>query len=106
MIAIGRRTILKRDNTRMSSVLKRLECTGINVHGFRSTFSGYVAKKINTLERTAEAVLAHKLKDGSEAAYQRGDLPEKPVVLMQNWANYCYPTGEKVIQIPRAKVVS
>ena len=106
MIAIDRRTILKRDNTRMSSVLKRLECTGINVHGFRSTFSGYVAKKINTLERTAEAVLAHKLKDGSEAAYQRGDLLEKRMVLMQTWANYCYPTGEKVIQMPTAKIVS
>lgn len=50
--------------------------------------------------------LAHKLKDKSVAAYQRGDLLEKRMVLMQTWANYCYPTGEKVIQLPITKVVS
>ena len=93
-------------NAGMSSVLKRLERTDITVHGFRSTFRDYVAEKTNTPERTAEAALAHKLKDASEAAYQRGDLIEKREILMQTWANYCYPTGEKVIQMPTAKVVS
>ena len=87
-------------NAGMSSVLKRLERTDITVHGFRSTFRDYVAEKTNTPERTAEAALAHKLKDASEAAYQRGDLIEKREILMQTWANYCYPTGEKVIQMP------
>ena len=90
-------------NAGMSSVLKRLERTDITVHGFRSTFRDYVAEKTNTPERTAEAALAHKLKDASEAAYQRGDLIEKREILMQTWANYCYPTGEKVIQIPMNK---
>ena len=93
-------------NAGMSSVLKRLERTDITVHGFRSTFRDYVAEKTNTPERTAEAALAHKLKDASEAAYQRGDLIEKREILMQTWANYCYPTGEKVIQMPTARVVS
>ena len=93
-------------NAGMSSVLKRLERTDITVHGFRSTFRDYVAEKTNTPERTAEAALAHKLKDASEAAYQRGDLIEKREILMQVWANYCYPTGEKVIQMPTAKTVS
>lgn len=78
-------------NAGMSSVLKRLERTDITVHGFRSTFRDYVAEKTNTPERTAEAALAHKLKDASEAAYQRGDLIEKREILMQTWANYCYP---------------
>ena len=87
-------------NAGMSSVLKRLDRTDITVHGFRSTFRDYVAEKTNTPERTAEAALAHKLKDASEAAYQRGDLIEKREILMQTWGNYCYPTGEKVIQIP------
>jgi integrase len=90
-------------NAGMSSVLKRLERTDITVHGFRSTFRDYVAEKTNTPERTAEAALAHKLKDASEAAYQRGDLIEKREILMQTWANYCYPTGEKVIRMPRVK---
>ena len=93
-------------NAGMSSVLKRLERTDITVHGFRSTFRDYVAEKTNTPERTAEAALAHKLKDASEAAYQRGDLIEKREILMQTWANYCYPTREKVVRLPRVKVVS
>ena len=93
-------------NAGMSSVLKRLERTDITVHGFRSTFRDYVAEKTNTPERTAEAALAHKLKDASEAAYQRGDLIEKREILMQTWANYCYPTGKKVIQMPTVKTVS
>ena len=93
-------------NAGMSSVLKRLERTDITVHGFRSTFRDYVAEKTNTPGRIAEAALAYKLKDASEAAYQRGDLIEKREILMQSWANYCYPTGEKVIQLPTAKVVS
>jgi integrase len=93
-------------NAGMSSVLKRLERTDITVHGFRSTFRDYVAEKTNAPGRIAEAALAHKLKDASEAAYQRGDLIEKREILMQLWGNYCYPTGEKVIQMPTAKVVS
>ena len=50
--------------------------------------------------------LAHKLADKAEAAYQRGDLLEKRTILMQIWANYCYPTGEKVIQMPTEKTAS
>ena len=80
-------------NAGMSSVLKRLDRTDITVHGFRSTFRDYVAEKTNTPERTAEAALAHKLKDASEAAYQRGDLIEKREILMQTWANYCYQSN-------------
>ena len=89
-------------NAGMSSVLKRMERIDITVHGFRSTFRDWMAEKTNTPERIAESALAHRLKDASEAAYQRGDLLEKRMVLMQTWANYCYPTGEKVIQMPIA----
>ena len=83
----------------MSSVLKRLGRTDITVHGFRSTFRDWVAEKTNTPERIAESALAHRLKDASEAAYQRGDLIEKRQALMNNWANYCYPKTDKVIQL-------
>jgi integrase len=93
-------------NAGMSSVLKRLDRTDITVHGFRSTFRDYVAEKTATPERTAEAALAHKLKDASEAAYQRGDLIQKREILMQLWADYCYPSGAKVIQMPTVKSVS
>jgi integrase len=78
----------------------------ITAHGFRSTSRDYIAEKTNSPARIADAALAHKLKDKAEAAYQRGDLIEKREILMQIWANYCYPTGEKVIQMPTAKIVS
>ena len=35
-----------------------------------------------------------------------GDLIEKQEILMQTWANYCYPSGEKVIQMPTVKTAS
>jgi hypothetical protein len=33
--------------------------------------------------------LAHSPPDRVEAAYRRGDLLDKRVVLMQTWADYC-----------------
>ena len=60
----------------------------------------------NTPQRTAEHALAHRLKDASEAAYQRADLIEKRQILMQVWANYCYPSGAKVINMPRVKNIN
>lgn len=36
-----------------------------------------------------EHALAHGLPAKVEAAYRRGDLLEKRVVLMQAWADYC-----------------
>ena len=86
-------------NAGMSSVLKRMRRTDITVHGFRSTFRDWAAEKTNTPERIAESALAHRLKDASEAAYQRGDLIEKRQALMTNWANYCYPAKDKVVQL-------
>jgi integrase len=99
----------------MSSALNRMNKDGkwkdkdgekITVHGFRSTFRDYVAEQTNTPQRTAEHALAHGLKDASEAAYQRGDLIQKREILMQQWADYCYPSGAKVIQMPTVKSVS
>jgi integrase len=96
----------------MSSVLKRMNKDNrwrdkngrnITIHGFRSTFRDYVAEQTNTPQRTAEHALAHRLKDASEAAYQRGDLIAKREILMQTWANYCYPSETKVSNISRLK---
>ena len=93
-------------NGTMDALLIRKRYKPYTVHGFRSTFRDYITEKTNTAWRTGEEALAHKLADKAEAAYQRGDLLEKRMVLMQTWANYCYPTGEKVIQMPTAKIVS
>ena len=90
-------------NGTMDALLRRKGYKPYTVHGFRSTFRDYITEKTNTAWRAGEEALAHKLTDKAEAAYQRGDLLEKRMVLMQAWANYCYQTGEKVIQLPRAR---
>lgn len=39
-----------------------------------------------------EHALAHSLPDKVEAAYRRGDLLEKRMMLMQAWTDYCEQT--------------
>jgi integrase len=83
----------------MSSVLKRMKRLDITVHGFRSTFRDWVAERTSFPDRVAEMALAHKLKDGVEAAYQRGDLMDKRKDLMLAWADYCLPKMNNVTRI-------
>jgi len=75
-------------NVAMLQVLKRLERTGITVHGFRSTFRDWCAESTNYPADVAEMALAHALRDKTEAAYRRGDLFEKRARLMTDWARY------------------
>ena len=76
-------------NVAMLQVLKRLNRTDITVHGFRSTFRDWCAESTNYPSHVAEMALAHVLRDKTEAAYRRGDLLEKRVRLMADWARYC-----------------
>ena len=88
-------------NMAMMQVLKRLDRTGITVHGFRSTFRDWCAECTNYPSDVAEMALAHVLRDKTEAAYRRGDLLEKRAKLMADWARYCSKPSEpaKVIAI-------
>lgn len=81
-------------NVAMLQVLKRLERTGITVHGFRSTFRDWCAESTNYPAEVAEMALAHTLRDKTEAAYRRGDLFEKRARLMADWARYCSKPSE------------
>jgi integrase len=65
----------------------------ITIHGFRSSFRDWCAEAVgNSFSReVCEHALAHSLPDRVEAAYRRGDLLEKRVLLMQAWADYCMP---------------
>jgi integrase len=63
--------------------------TGLTIHGFRSTFRDWCAEETNYPRELAETALAHVNKDKVEAAYQRGDMFQKRLVLMQHWADYC-----------------
>jgi integrase len=75
----------------LTAVLRRMGRDHITVHGFRSAFRDWCAEaEGNSFSReVCEHALAHSLPDKVEAAYRRGDLLEKRILLMQAWAQYC-----------------
>src|SRR3546814_2407040 len=54
----------------------------VTVHGFRSAFRDWVSEETNHPGEIAEAALAHRVKDKTEAAYRRGNLLDKRRKLM------------------------
>ena len=56
-------------------------------HGFRSSFREWCGETAKARE-VAEAALAHKVRDQTEAAYARSDLFDRRRELMQQWADY------------------
>ena len=72
----------------MLSLLKRMDVTGITVHGFRSTFRDWAAENTSMPKPIIELSLAHVNKDQVEAAYLRTDMLKKRYVLMQNWCRF------------------
>ncbi|AOG24572.1 tyrosine-type recombinase/integrase [Acidovorax sp. RAC01] len=75
----------------LTSVLRRMGRTGLTQHGFRSTFRDWAGETTSYPREVCEHALAHRLADGVEAAYQRGDLLAKRAGLMSEWAKYCVP---------------
>ena len=59
-------------------------------HGFRSTFRVWAAEQTDFASEIAEHALAHRLKDGVEAAYQRKSAFPKRVMLMDAWSNFLH----------------
>jgi integrase len=72
----------------MVAVLRRMEVPAVP-HGFRSTFRDWCSERTNYSGEVAEMALAHTVSDKVEAAYRRGDLLEKRVRLMADWASFC-----------------
>jgi integrase len=62
---------------------------GITTHGFRSCFRTWAAEATSYPNHVCEQALGHAISNQVEAAYRRGDLFEKRVLLMADWANYC-----------------
>ena len=58
------------------------------VHGFRSTFSTWVAEQTDYPRDVRELSLAHKIGSNVELAYMRGDLMNKRRILMEEWNRY------------------
>jgi len=76
-------------NAAMAAVLSRMERDDITVHGFRSTFRDWAAEQTAFPNHVVEMALAHAIGSAVERAYRRGDLFDKRVRLMADWARYC-----------------
>jgi hypothetical protein len=57
-------------------------------HGLRSTYRNWTAEFSAYHSEVAEMVPAHAVGDKAEAAYRRGDLFEKRVARMADWATF------------------
>jgi integrase len=70
----------------------------VTVHGFRSSFRMWGAETTSYPSAVLEAALAHINPNEIEATYQRSDLFDRRVELMQVWGSYCASKGN-VIQL-------
>jgi len=69
-------------------LLRRLRRDDITTHGFRSSFRDWAAEQTNAPQAVCEAALSHKLRDKTEAAYNRTDLFERRRKLMDAWTAF------------------
>lgn len=76
-------------NMAMLTVLRRMKCDGLTVHGFRSTFRDWAAECTTYPNEMAEMALAHTVDDKVEAAYRRGDMFQRRRQMMDDWAMWC-----------------
>ena len=82
--------VFARDRFVVRDFLKKtMRRRDITIHGFRASFSTWCAEATRFERDVREACLAHRIKDATEAAYQRGTMLSKRAVLMHAWAAYC-----------------
>lgn len=71
------------------ALLERMSRRDLTAHGFRSTFSDWVAERTAFPSEVREMALAHSVGSAVEQAYRRSDLFEKRRQLAEAWARYC-----------------
>lgn len=82
------------------ALLHRMGRSDITTHGFRSSFRDWAGDCTNVQREVIEASLAHRIKDGVEAAYRRSSALEKRRRLMNDWDDYCgNKQGPKIIKL-------
>lgn len=74
--------------------LKRIGRTTITVHGMRACARSWGADKTNYPREVLEHALAHRIRNKTEAAYNRVSMLEKRAALMGDWAAYCLSATE------------
>lgn len=72
----------------LSKVMRDMDVDAVP-HGFRSTFRDWAAERTTYPNEVAEMALAHTVGNKVEAAYRRGDMFERRVALMRDWAAFC-----------------
>jgi integrase len=88
----------------LTAVLRRMKRGDLTAHGFRSTFRDWAAEATAYPAEMAEMALAHTIGDKTERAYRRGDLFQKRVRMMNDWARWCAKPLESGEVVPlRAK---
>jgi integrase len=88
-------------NMTLLAIMRRMYLDAVP-HGFRSTFRDWAAERTNYPRDVAEMALAHAIGDKVEAAYRRGDLFEKRIHMMADWAAFCAKSESPVI-LPLAR---
>lgn len=73
----------------LTSILKRMEFSGITVHGFRSAFRDWAGEESHFPNDIIEMALAHSVGTKVEQAYRRKTGFQKRRLLAEAWANYC-----------------
>jgi integrase len=88
----------------LTALMRRMKLSAVP-HGFRSTFTDWVAERTAYPSEVREMALAHAIGNDTEAAYRRGDLFEKRRNLMNEWAAFVYAApakGSNVVNLKAA----
>ena len=72
----------------MLKVLRDMKVEDATVHGFRSTFTDWVAECTDVPKEVADKALGHRIANAVEAAYRRTDFFDRRRVLMSEWAHF------------------
>ena len=89
----------------LDALLDRLGIEGVTTHGMRSAFRDWCGNETKFPREIAEAALAHRIPDATEAAYRRGDALEKRRELMEAWARHCEQTsGENIVAFRKSGI--
>lgn len=74
-------------NMSLLAIMRRMKQRA-TVHGFRSSFRDWASETTHYSREVCEMALAHTIPNKAEAAYRRGDLFEKRIRLMADWAEW------------------
>ena len=72
----------------MLKAMRDMKVEDATVHGFRSSFTDWVAECTSVPKEVADKALAHRIPNAVEAAYRRTDFFDKRRHLMREWAAY------------------